>query len=280
MSQLAQIYMKMKDCLSQNENSDPSFEADQLITFVLGKPRLELGNDFIVSFENGNQLLDLCEKRAGGYPLQYILGSWQFFDLDLAVGEGVLIPRQDTETVCEKAFKYINRFNCPNVLDLCAGSGAIALAVKKYCPQAVVTALEKSDEAFGYLKENISRTGLFILPILGDVFRFDDLVEEETFDIIISNPPYISPDLQGKLQKEVSFEPPMALFAQNDGLRFYDFISRYYKPCIKERGFLIFEYGFDQAESVKRILLRYDYRIIEEITDLAGNPRGIIAQKP
>ncbi|MEG2192171.1 MAG: peptide chain release factor N(5)-glutamine methyltransferase [Oscillospiraceae bacterium] len=280
MGTLLQVYTEMKNLLAENEIASASFEADCLIEFVLGGKRLDIGGDFLVPSEEEKQLIALCNKRREGYPLQYILKSWQFFDLELTVGEGVLIPRQDTETVCERAFTYIQKLRVPNVLDLCSGSGAIGLSIKKYCPNAVVSALEKSKEAYEYLLKNIQATGLAVLPILSDVFIFDDTVEDETFDVIISNPPYIREELQGKLQKEIDFEPPMALFAPKDGLRFYAFIIEYYKRTLKDGGLLIFEYGFDQKESVRYLLLRFDYRIIEEITDAGGNPRGIIAQKP
>ncbi len=279
MINLNTLFKQMTEILSPNEYCDAKFEANQLIEFVLGKTRIELGSMYQVEENDREKLIQLCEKRRDGYPLQYILGKWQFFDMELEVGEGVLIPRGDTEDVCLAAFEYINRFDSPNVLDLCAGSGAIALAVKKYCPQANVMALEKFPQAFDYLEKNIEKTGLRILPVMGDVFNYDWIVEEETFDVIISNPPYIDPDLQGKLQKEVDYEPATALFAPEKGLRFYKFISHYYKQAIREGGYLIFEYGYDQAKAVRDLLFSEEYRIVKEIVDTAGNPRGIIAQK-
>ena len=279
MNNIRTIYKTMVEILSKNENRAPEFEANQLIEFVFGKTRLELGFDYQVSEKDENKLLEYCAKRREGYPLQYILGFWQFFDMELEVGEGVLIPRGDTEDVCRAAFDYINEFATPVVLDLCSGTGAIALAIKKYCPESSVVALEKYDEAYNYLEKNIKRTGLSILPIKGDVFNYDFVIEEETFDVIISNPPYIDPDLEGKLQKEVSFEPRSALFAREQGMRFYKFISHYYKKCLKEGGYLIFEYGYDQAEKVKKLLFNEEYKIIKEIVDTSGNPRGIIVQK-
>lgn len=279
MINLNTLFRQMTEMLSSNEYCDPKFEANQLIEFVMGKTRLELGLAFEVGEKDSEKLIQLCEKRRDGYPLQYILGKWQFFDMELEVGEGVLIPRGDTEDVCTAAFEYINQFDRPNVLDLCAGSGAIALAVKRYCPSANVMALEKYPEAFEYLKKNIEKTGLRVLPVMGDVFNYDWIVEEETFDVIISNPPYINPDLQGKLQKEVEYEPATALFASEKGLRFYKFIAHYYKPALKEGGYLVFEYGYDQAKAVRDLLFDEEYRIIKEIVDTAGNPRGIIVQK-
>ncbi len=279
MNNLNTIFKQMTELLSENEYADGKFEANQLIEFVLGKTRLELGPACQLDEKDSKKLIQLCEKRREGYPLQYILGRWQFFDMELDVGEGVLIPRGDTEDVCRAAFEYINQFASPNVLDLCAGSGAIALAVKRFCPQANVMALEKFPQAFEYLKRNIEKTGLRVMPVMGDVFNYDWIVEEETFDVIISNPPYIDPDLQGKLQKEVDYEPATALFAPEKGLRFYKFISHYYRQALKEGGYLIFEYGYDQAKAVKDLLFNEEYRIVKEIVDTAGNPRGIIAQK-
>lgn len=279
MINLNTLFKQMTEILSRNENCEPKFEANQLLEFVLGKSRLDLGPMYQVSATDREKLVSLCEKRKNGYPLQYILGSWQFFDLELEVGEGVLIPRRDTEDVCTAAFEYIRQIDSPNVLDLCAGSGAIALAVKKYCPDSTVMAIEKYPEAFEYLKRNIDKTGLRVLPVMGDVFNYDWIVEEETFDVIISNPPYINPDQQGKLQTEVGYEPSTALFASDKGLRFYKFISKYYRPALKDGGYLVFEYGYDQAKAVRDILFDTEYRIVKEIVDTAGNPRGIIAQK-
>lgn len=279
MSNIRQVYNRMKDILSTNPNCEPGFESDEIIKYLLGKTRLETDPRQEIDEQICRQLYDMCRRRAEGYPLQYMLGNWDFFDLNLKVGEGVLIPRRDTEDVCLAAFEYINSMANPNVLDLCAGSGAIALAIKRYCPDATVVALEKYEQAYEYLVENIKRNNLCVLPILGDVFQYDYKIEEETFDVIISNPPYVNPSLKGKMQKEVQFEPFTRLFAEDEGLRFYKFISQYYKPALKEGGYLIFEHGYDQARQVKQILIGQEYKIVREIVDTAGNARGIVAQK-
>lgn len=275
---ISNIYKEMCDIMSQNPNSDANFEANQLIEFVLGKKRIELLQTDI-SNEDYEKLISLSKKRLEGYPLQYIIGKWYFFDMELSVGEGVLIPRQDTETVCEAAFEQINKMVAPTVLDLCSGSGCIALAIKKYCPHSSVVAIEKSEQAYKYLVENIENTGIKILPMQADILRFDDNVEEESFDVIISNPPYIDPVVKQDLQTEVSYEPEMALFANDKGLYFYRFIAKYYRKALKDKGFLIFEYGFDQQKQVKDILTGEGYKVIKEIIDLGGNPRGIVVQK-
>ena len=279
MNNLNTVYKEMQEILSRNENCTPAFEANQLLRYVLGADRLTLGPAYTVSDEDYKQLMQLTHRRAEGYPLQYILGSWRFFDMDLQVGEGVLIPRRDTEDVCLAAFEYLKEIPFPNVLDLCSGSGAIALAAKRFFPDATVVAVEKFPEAFEYLKKNIDRTGLQVHPVMADVFQFDYVCDDESFDMIISNPPYIDPRLEGKLQREVSYEPSSALFAAEYGLRFYKFISKYYFHALKDGGYLVFEHGYDQAKDVENLILANDYRIVKRIVDTAGNPRGIIAQK-
>ncbi len=278
-NRLNDIYKAMQTILAENENSDRRFEANQLLQFVLGADRLTLGPDYEMTDEQKKKLIYLSHKRAGGYPLQYILGTWQFFDLDLDVGEGVLIPRADTEDVVTAAMEMLKDTACPAVIDLCSGSGAIALAIKRFIPDASVVAVEKYDQAFAYLKRNIEKTGLMVLPVQYDVFRYDFVCDEEAFDMIISNPPYIDPRLEGKLQTEVSYEPGTALFAEDYGLRFYKFIAQYYRHALKDGGYLVFEHGYDQADAVKDILFKAKYTVVKSIVDTAGNPRGIIARK-
>lgn len=275
---IRELYRQMQEIMASNQNSDAAFEATCLIEFVTGKKRIDVMNDE-ADTQTEQKLMEYAHRRKEGYPLQYILGRWQFFDMELAVGEGVLVPRQDTETVCEAAFEVIRELGQPAVLDLCSGSGCIALAIKKFCPDAQVVAIEKSDEAFGYLKKNIELTGLQVLPVQGDVFKYDRHIEKESFDIIISNPPYIDPAVKPDLQTEVGFEPEMALFADDKGLEFYKFIAHYYRNILRSKGYLIFEYGYDQQKQVKNILTEEGYTIIKEITDLGGNPRGVVARK-
>ena len=272
------LYRQMCGIMEENPNSDAVFEANQLIEFVLGKKRIELfGKD--VSETDAQKLLEYAQKRKEGYPLQYILGRWQFFDMDLYVGEGVLIPRQDTETVCEAAFEVIGTMENPQVVDLCSGSGCIALAVKKFCPHSTVTAVEKSGEAFAYLEKNTDYTQLDVTAVKADIFEYDKVIKENSLDAIISNPPYIHPDVRATIQKEVSFEPDMALFAEEEGLLFYRYIAANYRKVLKKGGYLVFEYGFDQQTAVRNILLQTGYNIIKEIVDLGGNARGVVAQK-
>ena len=264
--------------MSRNEYCDPEFEFPLLAQAVTGKKRDELlFRDDLDSFDS-SRIISLCSRRKEGYPLQYLLGKWDFMDLELNVGEGVLIPRQDTECVCETAIRYLETMNEPVVIDLCAGSGAIALAIKKHCPDRTVLALEKSEEAYGYLEKNIESTSLEVLPIRYDVFRFDYVPEEGTFDMIVSNPPYIDLSLEGTLQTELSYEPREALYTTGEGMRFYRFIAEYFRRALKDGGYVVFECGSDQYDRLERIMSGYGYTVVEKITDLAGNDRGIVAR--
>ena len=279
MIKFSQAYKQIKEILQNNPECTLPFEADCLVEFVLSKKRLEIAQDYEIDQNDYDKLIKLCETRKNGYPLQYILGSWQFFDMTLKIGEGVLIPRQDTETVCQHAFEIINQFDYPSVIDLCSGSGAIAMAIKRYCPDSSVVAVEKSPEAYDYMVENIKSNNLAVVPVLADIFRFAAKIEEKSMYVIIANPPYVDPEYNSELQTAVTYEPEMALFAQDNGLRFYKYISQYYYPAIKENGYLIFEHGFDQHEKIKAITLQFGYKYIKEITDLTGYSRGIIVQK-
>ena len=272
------LYRLMTDIIGQNPQSDARFEADQLVEFVTGQKRIQIMSQ-PVDEATKQKLLQFAAKRKEGYPLQYIIGRWQFFDMELCVGEGVLVPRQDTETVCEAAFKVLKDMPSPCVLDLCSGSGCIALAVKRFFPSAQVTALEKSADAFHYLQKNIVHTGLPVEAVQGDVFGFEDTVAQHSFDLIISNPPYIDPAVADTLQQEVKHEPQMALFAADKGLLFYSYISQNYKKLLKTGGFMVFEYGFDQQAQVREILCSQGFSIVGEIIDYGGNPRGVVAQK-
>ncbi len=273
------VYKELKSIISENENADPSFESDCLLIHLYDKNHLELPKDFKISKEDYELLISYANKRKEGYPLQYILGKWEFLSLELKVGEGVLIPRQDTETVCLNAIEIFKSNSEINILDLCSGSGAIALALKKHLENSTVVAVEKYKDAYDYLLENIKLNDLQVLPIQADIFNFDYKIEDETFDLIISNPPYVDPAYEKELQTEVTFEPKEALFAQDYGLRYYKFIAQYYYKALKYGGYLIFEHGFDQHENIKRIIQEFNYTYVKEIIDLNNVSRGLIARK-
>ena len=181
--------------LDQAGCDSPAFAAWQLLQRVTGKSRTELliRMEEPVSEEEDSRLTQLAVRRAQGEPLQYLLGEWEFMGLPFVVGEGVLIPRPETELLCETALQFLKGQSqtTARVLDLCAGSGAVGIAVAAYFPQSEVTAVEKSTDAFCYLTQNAEKNCVPVEAVRGDVLCPPDGFEDGAFDAILSNPPYI-----------------------------------------------------------------------------------------
>lgn len=226
--------------------------------------------------------LEAVRKRCSGYPLQYLLGSWSFMGCELSVGEGVLIPRDDTEVCVRACIDKINArgWTAPRIVDLCSGSGAIAIALAKRYPEAVITAVELSPEAVHYLEDNIRHNGVSeqIRVVSGDIGECYDLFEDGIFDVIISNPPYIcSAELPG-LQKEVQCEPEMALDGGTDGLVFYRLIAEHWLPKLRTGGILSLEIGEQQGQPVSCLLKAHGRRKTDVLQDLGGLDRAVISE--
>lgn len=225
------------------------------------------------------------EKREQRVPIQYIVGRWPFLDLELEVGPGVLVPRADTEIVCEAAANLIKPLAQPAILDLCAGSGALGLGLKRLFPGADVTGVEKSPEAFFYLKRNCARAlplengSPAVKAVLGDVFGFEQGLLPAGLDLIVSNPPYLTGSEMQQLQPEVAHEPAMALAAGEDGLDFYRYICTAYKKAVKPGGWLCFEIGWQQRCAVSDLLLQNGWAHVGSCRDLGGNDRAVWGQK-
>lgn len=183
-----------------------------------------------------------------------------------------LIPRNDTECVCEEALRHIR--GRMQVLDLCTGSGALGIAVKRLRPGCDVTLSDLSEEALSLARENADRLQADVRILQGDLFA---PVQGEKFHLIVSNPPYIPDMLRGKLQAEVEKEPEMALFAGADGLAFYRQIAKEAPLHLQERGMLVLEFGDDQAAAVSA-LLEAQFDQITVIRDMDGHDRGVSAR--
>lgn len=229
----------------------------------------------------------LTARRAAREPLQYILGRWPFLDFELQVGPGVLCPRADTELLAEEGAKRLTGKSSPAVLDLCAGSGCVGLGVKRLCPAARVTCLEKSPEAFQYLERNAASA----LPgfdaarpavtcVRGDVFEYQRQLAPESLDLILSNPPYVTDGEMGQLAPEVRREPAMALRADHEGLAFYEHIAPAYLPALRPGGWLAVEIGWQQGAAVQAIFRAAGYETVACIPDLEGRDRVVAGQKP
>lgn len=261
------------------ENSglpDSRFEAEQIVMSTLGltASEMRLKNPELRGKQR-EQILDTANKRAEGYPLQYLLGEWEFFGLPFLVGEGVLIPRADTEILVESALEFIDCRENLNIIDLCSGSGCIAVAIEKNTRNCRVSALEKEAAALDFLKRNIKLNEAEVEPIEGDVMK----PAGGGYDLVVSNPPYITGEAMKTLQKEVTFEPETALYGGEDGLRFYRAICEGWTPLINRGGMLAVEIGFDQKEAVMKLFRSVGLREVKCIKDYGGQDRVIIGLK-
>ena len=221
----------------------------------------------------------MCVKRRlSGEPLQYILGEWEFSDLKFKVGKGVLIPREETVELLDTAIKFLKGKSNAKVVDLCTGSGALAICIAKQIEDSSVWGIELSDDAFSYFLKNASlNKAENVTAIKEDVFKAFNMFEDEFFDAIISNPPYIETDEIPLLQKEVQFEPSMALDGGKDGLDFYKKIISFWTPKLKKGGMLAFELGEGQFDCVSDMLAYAGYLKIGCAKDLSGVKRVIKA---
>lgn len=213
-------------------------------------------------------------------PLQYIIGKTYIYNEEYIVDESVLIPRYDTEILIEKAIEYINKYNLKIGLDLCCGSGAIGISTAKNSSLEHITFVDISQKALEVTKKNILNNNLKTenLVICSDLFK-NLMSEENKYDIIMSNPPYIkSSDLIG-LSDYVKMEPMLALDGGKDGLFFYKKIIDEAKNYMNNNGYLMFEIGYDQMDDLVNILSKYpEYEIIEQVKDLNSNDRVIICR--
>ena len=258
---------------------DADFDAGELFRLVTGQDaRLA---DRPLTAEQAAKLEALTARRATREPLQYLCGSWPFLDFELAVGPGVLCPRADTEVVAEAAAQMLAGVQAPKVLDLCAGTGCLGLGVKRFCPEADVTCVEKSPEAFRYLKKNAVsalKQGT-ARAVEGDLFTYWQGLPEGELDLIVSNPPYLTAAEMQQLQPEVAREPAMALEAGEDGVVFYRALAEHYQNALRPGGALALEIGWQQREAVTALLAANGWVDIACRKDYGGNDRCILARR-
>ena len=295
---------------------DADFDARELFRLASGRDMRI--SDRPLTAEEADRLEALCSRRAAREPLQYLCGSWSFLDFELAVGPGVLCPRADTEVVAEAAAEQLAGIAAPKVLDLCAGTGCLGLGVKRFCPAAQVTCVEKSPEAFVYLEKNcrcalagqgkatenlLEPTALeeadapafdwgpalnalrakpvyAVQPVQGDLFTYWQDQPEGELDLIVSNPPYLTAAEMQTLQPEVAQEPAMALEAGEDGLLFYRALAEHYQKLLRPGGALVLEIGWQQRQAVTGLLAENGWTEIECRKDFGGNDRCILASRP
>lgn len=228
---------------------------------------------------DGAALAALLARRVAGEPLQYILGETEFMGLPFRCDARALIPRGDTERVVEAALSRLDGLAKPKVADIGCGSGAIAVSVAHYCPKAQVFAVDISADALALTQENAALNKVAITACGGDLCA--PLADKGLFDMIISNPPYISIDeMQELVDASVQdFEPRNALTDEGDGLLFYRRLAAEAAPLLKQGGWLLLEHGHTQSAAVQQILLAAGWRIEEVIADWGGHVRGVAAVK-
>ncbi len=209
-----------------------------------------------ISEENQDEINSMINLRLEGKPIQYILGEWDFCGLTFKVNENVLIPRPETEILCEFVLDYIKDMKRPYVADLCAGSGCIGLTIKHNRPDVYMNLFEKSMAAAECISENIKLLcpNQFLVTTIGNIFEIESYESVPEFDVIVSNPPYIKTSDLASLQSEVLYEPMMALDGGEDGLVFYRFIIENWIRFLKEDGLFAFECGEDQADEIALML--------------------------
>ncbi len=231
--------------------------------------------------EDNEKILSLVKKRASGYPLQYLLGQWEFYGYPFRVNENVLIPRADTELLIENVIDICrkNNLSSPKIADLCSGSGCIAVTLKKQIPSAEIYAVEISEKAVEVIHENAFLNGAEINIFHADVLESETVKKLPELDIIVCNPPYLTQEEMDGLQKEVTFEPPSALFGGTDGLDFYREITALWKNSLLKNGWLLYESGDGQHEDIKNILGKNNFYNITFSRDLNHIIRNVTAQK-
>lgn len=278
-----ELFAEITAVLEKSGNDCAHFDAQCIFEHVFERPLpmvLMEGNTEVPS-ETADTVRSLTKRRAEHFPLQYILGQWEFFGYPFKVGEGVLIPRPDTETLVEQILDICREkgLKSPKIADLCSGSGCIAITLKKELPEAEVTAVELSDNALSYLRENTILNNVNINIIKGDVLDENTAAAFNELDIIVSNPPYLTEIDMNELMEEVRHEPQTALFGGKDGFDYYETMTRIWKNSLRKGGFLAYEFGLDQHDEVSRILAEKGFENIQLRRDTAGIIRTAAAER-
>ena len=273
------LYLDARQKLKATGVEAAQLEARELVCFAAGKNREQFFRDMSLyaSDEVEAKVEDLMNRRLAGEPVAYLIGEWEFYGLPLDISRDVLIPRPDTEVLAEQAIGYIQTLGECRVLDLCAGSGCVGLAVAAQAPQARVVLGEWSDGALKICRQNVRRNSLTarVVPIQADAREKPEKSLGE-FQCIVSNPPYIPWADIATLDTSVrDYEPHLALDGGEDGLDFYRSISEKWKAALAPGGRLYFEVGIGQADSVLRIMRSQGFGDIQVVKDHHGIPRVV-----
>ena len=269
--------------MTQEQPQDASLMARNLLCHITGMTQEQVlsRRDMYVNESVCEKMYAAVRRLMDGEPLAYVLGKWEFYGLDLVVTPDVLIPRDDTCAVAALAIQQSLFLDTkPRILDLCTGSGCIGLAIASRVKDAKVTLADLSQEALAVAKQNIV---LHHLTSRVSCVKVNALEAPPTFlgkfDLIVSNPPYItSRDMLTLPHSVAGYEPRMALHGGDDGLKFYRAIASNYAKALKSGGFLCFEFGDEQGDDVCAILSENGYTIMERVKDYNDRERAVIAR--
>ena len=278
------LYLQCRKALLQTEDAQTAgLMARNLVAYYSGKSQEEVlrDRDLYAGEQTCNAVDEATQRLLSGEPLPYVLGEWEFYGLPLHVNRNVLIPRDDTCAVVGLAINQAIFLPAdPRVLDLCTGSGCIGLAIASRIKDARVTLADISKEAMAVAKKNIvlNKLSSRVTCVQADALSTPPAFLGK-FDMIVSNPPYITGPEMAELPASVrNFEPHLALFGGRDGLDFYRSIAENYSKALKPGGFLALEFGMGQGDDVCRILSEYGYTILERTKDFNDRERAVLAQ--
>ena len=291
--------------LNKNEIEEPHLKARMLLENILEKSRQYIiaNDEMNLNDEQENKYFCKIEKAIQHIPIEYLINKKEFMGIDFYVDENVLIPRQDTETLVEEVIRILKMFDKKylrsdierennntqifgdkkdtrklRVLDMCTGSGAIAISIAKYVKETIIDAVDISKKALDIVQKNAKNNGVIECVNVIESNLFENL-EDKKYNIIVSNPPYIRKNIINTLDKQGQNEPLIALDGGDDGLDFYKRIISEAPKHLKQHGYLCFEIGYDQKEDVQD-LLKCENRYIDIYSkkDLYGNDRIVIAK--
>ena len=277
------LCIEARNALREYGAENPNLEARSLVALAAGKTLDELIRDYMLyaSDDIEHEVLSLVDRRIAGEPLAYILGSWEFYGLDMVVTSDVLVPRIDTEVLVDEALSRIPDKTAElRVLDLCCGSGCIGCALGVHLPKAKLVLADLSTPALHVARANVMKHNLGVRTSCVQANALSLPLENlGQFDMILSNPPYITPEEIGTLDPSVrDFEPMMALDGGEDGYMFYRSIIRKWRRLLKKGGWLLFEVGEGQAEYVKEHMRRAGFSHVTAIKDTGCTERVVAGQ--
>ena len=276
------IFNKSVEYLKKNGVPSALVDTEYIFSEVLKVSRntLKYSMSREIKEEDKNKIREMLMLRAKNRkPLQYILGEWEFYGLPFKVRENVLIPRPDTEILVEQCIQLMREIEEPNILDIGSGSGAISIAIANELKSSSVTGVDINEDAIKLANENKVLNKVENVNFMKSDL-FEKLDEDFKYDLIVSNPPYITKDEYETLMPEVkNFEPKNALTDLGDGLYFYREISKKAEAYLKDTGYLAFEIGYKQAKDVSKILEDNNFAILSVVKDYGGNDRVVLAKK-